>query len=152
MEEQLAMVLALRDDVNTVADLMLDAESIRRQIDHLSERPNISTAVMNVAVSVDSALLNVEMQISDLRLSGGRAGQDALRWPRQLYAKMTSLAGYVGGSDFRPTDQQQEVHAVYRERMRALSDRMAEIRNGILNQLNRLLSSVGLPTIAPEDR
>ncbi len=152
IRQQLEMVLALRDDVNDVADLILDAESIRRQIEHLRERTNISSDVTDAAATVDSALITVEMQISDLRLSGGRAGQDALRWPRQLYAKLTSLAGYVSGSDFRPTDQQREVHAVYQERLGVLSNRMAEIRRGILAELNRLLSSSGLPTVAPEDR
>ena len=40
-------------------------------------------------------------------MTGGMAFQDTLRWPRQLYAKLNSLAGYVQGTDFAPTAQQQ---------------------------------------------
>ena len=64
----------------------------------------------SAAEALDDALIELEMGLTDLRLSGGSARQDALRWPRQLYAKITSLAGYIGSSDFPPTAQHLEVH------------------------------------------
>lgn len=64
----------------------------------------------------------------DLRLSGGSAGQDGLRWPRQLFAKMTSLGGYISGSDFQPTDQAREVHVIYQERLREVEAEVARLR------------------------
>ena len=83
------------------------------------------------------------MLLFDLRLTGGNAGQDTIRWPRRLYAKLTSLAGYIGGTDLRPTDQQMEVYALYRQQ---LADCQAWLERLSVNDVagyNRLLSEHG---------
>ncbi|NIP57595.1 MAG: hypothetical protein GWM92_08950, partial [Gemmatimonadetes bacterium] len=88
----------------------------------------------------------------DLRLTGGTARQDALRWPRQLYAKLVSLAGWVSGTDHAPTEQAGEVHRRYRERLSEYRARLDEVRDGPLAELNRLLEAegmVGVP-VAPD--
>ena len=90
--------------------------------------------------ALDKKLIDLEMVLTDLRMSGGMAGQDRLRWPRQLYAKLTSLSGYVGSSDFAPTVQQVET----RDRLQGLPGdsltRMQNIRDDDLAELNRLLN------------
>ena len=96
---------------------------------------------------LDERLVELEMGLTDLRLSGGTAGQDGLRWPRQLYAKITSLAGYIGGSDFPPTTQQLEVHGRYQELLRAAQAEMEGIRSGALAELNQLLVEKGVPHV-----
>ncbi len=103
--------------------------------------------ILEAGESLDAKLIDLEMLLTDLRMSGGMAGQDRLRWPRQLYAKLTSLAGYVGSSDFAPTVQQVET----RDRLQGLlSDylaRMQDIRANDLAELNRLLNQAGIPVI-----
>ena len=75
------------------------------------------------------------------------AGQDRLRWPRQLYAKLTSLAGYIGSSDFRPTRQQLEVKGIYEEQLATIQQRVAALMLGDLGALNRLLAEHNVPNI-----
>ena len=99
------------------------------------------------AGNLDDALVEVEMGLTDLRLSGGMAGQDRLRWPRQLYAKLTSLAGYIGSSDFRPTHQQIEVKGVYEEQLTLIQERVADLMFSDLSALNRMLGEHNVPNI-----
>jgi len=85
-----------------------------------------------------------------LRMSGGSAGQDRLRWPRRLYAKITSLAGYIGGSDHVPTTQHIEVHERLKGLLREYQGQMQVIREQDIAAFNRLLSERGLAGVIAE--
>ncbi len=99
------------------------------------------------AGNLADALVEIEMGLTDLRMSGGMAGQDRLRWPRQLYAKLTSLAGYIGSSDFRPTQQQLEVKGIYDEQLALIQQRVADLIFSDLGALNGLLGEHNVPNI-----
>ncbi len=147
---QFEVILELRDNANAVVGLINEAESVRAQIGRLPELLEGQEGAEEILVAgeaLDEELIDLEMNLTDLRLSGGRAGQDALRWPRQLYAKLTSLAGYIGGSDFPPTTQQLEVHERLQGLLRECENRMAEIRSGKLTAFNRILVEEGIPHI-----
>ena len=157
IREQVAMVRELRDETNRVTDLIDEIEWVRKGIDDIQARID-DDALRLRGVSVDSVraqaerldteLIEVEMQLFDLRLTGGSAGQDSLRWPRQLYAKLISLAGYVSGTDHKPTDQSTEVHDVYKERLEGVLQQMQQIRDGSLNAFNALLARGGVAAIS----
>jgi hypothetical protein len=150
IRSQVEVLLQLRDDANAVVQLINRAELIRSQIVSLKERmggAEDSASILSAADAVDQALIDLEMKLTDLRLSGGTAGQDRLRWPRQLYAKITSLAGYIEGTDFPPTTQQLEVHALLRGHLHDHQDRMRGIEEGELAALNVLLQERGIPHV-----
>ncbi len=150
ISENTSIVLELRDDANATVDLIDEIESIRSQVYALNERIQTMEGtgpILEAGDSLDAKLIDLEMLLTDPRMSGGMAGQDRLRWPRQLYAKLTSLAGYVGSSDFAPTVQQVEA----RDRLQGLLGdylaRMQDIRDNDLAELNRLLNQAGVPVI-----
>ena len=150
IRENVSVVLELRDDANVTVDLINEIESVRSQVYDLNERIQGTEGagqILEAGESLDAKLINLEMLLTDLRMSGGMAGQDRLRWPRQLYAKLTSLAGYVGNSDFAPTEQQLET----RDRLQGLLGdylaRMQDIRDNDLAELNLLLNQAGVPVI-----
>jgi hypothetical protein len=148
IRRQMETLLELRDDANAVVALINEAEGIRAQISDLKERVggmDGTEEILSACEGLDQELIDLEMGLTDLRLSGGSAGQDRLRWPRQLYAKITSLAGYIGGSDFPPTTQQVEVHQNLRASLREHQRRMGTIREGELASLNQLLVEKGIP-------
>lgn len=154
IEAQTEVILELREEADAVVALINEAEIIRSQLPGLREKVKgmeEAEEVTRATEALDDSLIELEMGLTDLRLSGGTAGQDALRWPRQLYAKITSLAGYIGGSDFRPTDQQMEVHQRYKELLRNAQAEMATIRNGPLEELNRLLREMNVAYISGGD-
>jgi photosystem II stability/assembly factor-like uncharacterized protein len=148
---QVAMLRELRAEVNRLVDVIDRIEVLRAGI--ASSRAGLAAGGGDAGRArapldtLEARLIELEMGLYDLRLSGGSAGQDALRWPRQLYAKMTSLAGYVSGSDFPPTDQAREVHALYRERLEAVEAALAAIEASDVAETDRALAAAGRPPL-----
>ncbi len=153
--EQFAVVMELRDMADSVVDLINEIELIREQLydleDRVRDHPD-RDEITSAGDAIDDELIDLEMNLTDIRMSGGMAGQDRLRWPRQLYAKVTSLAGYISGSDFPPTVQQIEVHQRYRRSLAEYEARMAAIRQQDIVELNQLLSDKGLPIVMTAER
>ena len=148
MRAQLDMALALRDEVDRVAALVDEIETLRVGVARSLEEVGEEDATAGQLRELASALEEVESQLYDLRMSGGSAGQDALRWPRRLYAKLTSLAGYIGGTDLGPTDQAREVHRELQEDLAAAMDALATLRDGPVRRADELLEARGLPPLA----
>lgn len=144
--EQVAMLRDLRDEVNEVVDLIDRIEVLRADI--LARRDAVGAGELDDQLeALASRLIDLEMGLYDLRMSGGSAGQDALRWPRQLFARLTSLAGYVSGTDMGPTDQAREVHGIYQARLAAVRAALAEIEAGPRAEVDALLARAGLPVL-----
>lgn len=157
IEEQVALVREIRESVNTVVEIIDRIEWIRKQTDDLTARLEDGVdglgdeqiaELLERAEALDAALVALEMELFDLRLTGGSARQDTLRWPRKLYAKLTSLAAYVSGTDHRPTDQALEVFALYRRQLAEVQERMDALAREDLVDLNRRLAERLLAPIA----
>ncbi len=154
LEAQLAFLLELREMSDSTAALIDRIEWTRKGItdagvrlkELLQKRPELQD-VVEAGEALSEALIELEMRLFDLRLTGGAARQDTIRWPRQLYAKIASLAAYTSGTDHRPTDQAMEVLQIYRDWLREVLDRWAELETGELARLNRMLAEQGLAPI-----
>jgi hypothetical protein len=144
---QFEMMLELRDNQNDVADLINEAELVRAQLydlrDLLRGRDDFREINQQIG-ALDEQLIDLEMQLTDLRLVGG---QDTLRYPRQLYAKIASLSGYISGHDYAPTQAHRAVHEQYKESLGTLMQRMTEVREGDLAAFNRMLRDKGIGTV-----
>ncbi|MGD2070494.1 MAG: hypothetical protein PVI57_17595 [Gemmatimonadota bacterium] len=152
--EQVEMLLELRGEVNRAADLIDALEWTRAELHRAGVAAGAAgaDAVAAEAAALAARLREVEGGLFDLRLSGGTAFQDALWWPRRLWAKLSSLAGYVSGTDHRPTDQAREVHALYQERLADLERRWSSLRRDEIPALNEALEEAGLEPLAPTPR
>ncbi len=106
--------------------------------------------LLAAADTLDQELIDLEMMLFDLRLSGGLSRQDTLRWPRRLYAKLTSLAGYVSGTDHRPTDQHLEVFEQYRGQLDDYWSTVRRLETEDLAALNAELRDRGVGPLAPK--
>jgi len=145
--EQFEMMLELRDNQNDVAALINDAELVRSQLyalrSLLDDRDDFDEIDEQIG-AIDEKIIDIEMLLTDLRLVGG---QDTLRYPRQLYAKIASLSGYISGHDFAPTQAHRAVHEMYQESLGTLLQRMTEIRETDLAAFNRMLHDKGIGTV-----
>jgi photosystem II stability/assembly factor-like uncharacterized protein len=152
VREQIAMLEELRDEANRAADLIERIEgtrsSVRAAADSARDRGGLD-ALAAAAVALEAELVDLEMNLVDLRLTGGNSRQDTIRWPRQLFARITSLAGYISGTDHRPTDQAREVHALYKEQLSRHEATMDAIEATSVRELNRLLAGAGLRPVGP---
>ncbi len=121
---QHAMQLELRGEADRVVAAVDSLEVWRAEFHARRDAGGLGPEQAALLAELDA----LTHTLYDLRLSGGSAGQDGLRWPRQLFAKITSLAGYISGTDFRPTDQAREVHVIYQERLREVEAEVARLR------------------------
>jgi len=143
--DQVALLLRIRDEVNTVVDLIDEIESVRKQVGEVAglvRGHDRTDEITKAARDLETKLKALENNLFDLRLTNAR--QDTLRWPRRLYAKLASLAGYIGGSDFPPTDQQIEVHELYTRQLAEYQDAMASLRSTDIASFNTLLRDAGV--------
>jgi photosystem II stability/assembly factor-like uncharacterized protein len=122
MRAQLEMSLELRDMADRVV-AVIDALEVERA--RLLDMEEANGGLSAADRARYDALTELEMQLTDLRLTGG---QDSLWWGRRLYAKITSLGGYISGTDFGPTDQAREVQMLYEELLRAAEAELARLR------------------------
>jgi hypothetical protein len=150
MQAQLALQLELREMSDSTSKLIDRIEWARKGLMDLEERVRGEARYGDVVAAgenLDQALMDLEMQLFDLRLTGGSARQDTIRWPRQLYAKIASLAGYSTGTDDGPTGQTMEVRDVYQIWLTESLARWDELYATDLAQFNRMLVERGLPPI-----
>lgn len=150
MAAQLALQLELRSMSDSTAALIDRIEWARKGIQDLRERAGGEARYADVVAAgeaLSAALIELEMELFDLRLSGGSARQDTIRWPRKLWAKIASLAGYSSGSDHAPTDQMIEVSEIYEEQLARYLARWGELAEADIAAFNRLLAAQGLPPI-----
>ncbi len=153
---QYAMLLDIRKDLETAADMVNVVESLHSQLSALT--PLVAggaegTPVRSAAQALDTKLIEVEDALIQRRLTG--RGQDGTRWPSQLVSKLTYLANGLAGDDFAPTDQEKEVHALLKQRLAASQSRLDEVRSKDLSALNDLLKQHNVPNVvarAPDAR
>jgi hypothetical protein len=141
---QTALVSEIMADRNRAAGLVNQIELLRRQIYDLKpvlEAAGDAEAVIEAGRALDERLVEVESQLIQLRNTGGG---DGVRWPSMIVGQLSSLQGGVATADFRPTDQQGEVHAVLRQRLDDAEQEFNSVIAGELAEFNRILQqSVG---------
>jgi len=141
------MMIELRDNQNDIAGMINEAELVRSQLYNLRtllrDRDDFDE-INDQITALDEKIIDIEMNLTDLRLVGG---QDTLRYPRQLYAKVASLSGYISGHDFAPADAHRAVHEMYKENLGTYMAQTREIREGDLAAFNRMLREKGIGTV-----
>jgi len=153
---QVALSLALRGDLNRVGRMIDRLEWVRAQVEQTAEmlaEDSTATAVEAATKAFREKLLGVEGRLFDVHLSGSR--EDAFRNPMKLYGRLSALASDVGahGADFPPTNQQNGVHAVLRQRLDRASREMDALLSTDLPAINAQLSARRVPVISdPGDR
>ncbi|MCA9737746.1 MAG: glycosyl hydrolase [Gemmatimonadota bacterium] len=154
LEEQVAMSLVLRDEIDRIVTMINDLEWTRKQLDDVQTRfasDTTARALIDEAERAERAAIEVESRLFDIYLTGAR--EDAFRNPMKLYGRYSALAQDVGYSsaDFRPTVPQREVHEVLQGRLEEAAERYRALVQGGLEALNALLRQRGLPAVVSEE-
>ena len=129
--EQMTMMLELRKDLESGAQMVNQIEFIRAQLEKLS---SASTSVKSAADELDKKLIDIEEELIQRKLTG--QGQDAVRYPPKLLTKINYLAGGLASGDFAPTKQQREVHALFKQQLTRLRQRLDDVLNRDLVTFN----------------
>ncbi len=145
IQAQLALMKELRNDYDAAADAINRIEWVRRQlydlVDVLDSQGGADDLIEG-AGELDASLIAIESELTQLQTTG--TGQDGVRYPAKIVEKLRHLAGGVGTADFRPTDQQGEVHVLLRELLMESRDQLDALLAGELAAFNQLLRDRGL--------
>src|SRR5262249_43972879 len=150
----------IRDNMNTVARMINQAESVRSQLLHLKtvvgdDEPGKALASSTDALEkkideLDKKIVGIEPRLFNMTVTG--RGQDLLRTPSQMIEKLAHLAEVVSLGDFKPTDQQLEVHATLKKEIAALQDQLQQLVKADLAAFNTALHQENRGGIVLQDR
>jgi hypothetical protein len=135
---QVETLLELRDAMNLAVNMINTVEVVRSELDSiipkLTKKSDIEKAnsLSKVAVSIAGSLY-------DIHLTGAR--EDAFRSPMQLYGRLSALASDLSGHgiDFKPTDQQRDVQAIFNKRLKVVEEKFQKFINKEVSELNTQL-------------
>jgi hypothetical protein len=146
---QVTTLLALREDLNTLVDMINRIERVRKQIYDLIETvdgDSRAAFIVDAANEMDRKLIAVEENLFAMHeLTGGSS--DAFRAPMKLYAQLCQLQGSIGKSDDRPTSQQIEVHELLKERLATYRSRFEKLFEIEIVDFDKFLKEKNLPGI-----
>ena len=135
LTEQVAFSLQLRDAMNLAVTMINDIETIRAELNEIipklerSGDRKKSQELRTVAETIIASLY-------DIQLTGAR--EDAFRSPMKLYGRLSALASDIGafGADFKPTDQQREVYAIFNKRLKDVDTKFKKFIDVDIKKLN----------------
>jgi len=143
IEAQMRVLFDLRKDLNNAADTINQIEIVRSQIEALAKIINDS-AIKKAGEDLNQKLIDLEMNLIDLRLTGG---QDGVRYGSKLISKINYLANGLASGDFKPTGQQTEVQKVLEERLRNTLSQRDGLLSKELGGFNDMLRKKNVPNI-----
>jgi photosystem II stability/assembly factor-like uncharacterized protein len=141
---QVAVVSALREELNTAAAAVGRIESARVQLEVLP-RLTSDTAMRRAAAEMNRKLIDLEMNLVDLRQTG--TGQDGVRFGSRLISKIGYLANGMATGDFKPTNQHLEVQQILATELRTHLGALNTLMATELAALNEQLKSRNLPVV-----
>ncbi|MDH3649881.1 MAG: hypothetical protein OEQ53_09365, partial [Saprospiraceae bacterium] len=142
ISQQISLMMKLYNDMNTLADMINEMESIRRQLLDLSATIKEKTEYTEVHAAIaplDSVLLALEGKMIQLKFTG--TGQDQVRYPAMLAERIDYLASTVSIGDFPPADSHLEVYALLKDRLSAYQQEFQHILDGPLEEFLGLLDN-----------
>jgi hypothetical protein len=141
--------MAVRADLNDAADAVHRIEAARVQVDAISRAVD-DTTVKRAAAALTQQLMDLEMNLVDLRLTGG--GQDGVRFAAKLISKLGYLANGIASSDYKPTNQHAEVQRLLNTELRTHLTALDGILSKELAAFNELLKQRSIPNVIVRPR
>lgn len=148
IESQNKLEMAIRDEMNTMADAVNHIESLRAQLgDFESQLGNgeNSRSLRSAADDLSKKLVDLEGHMLQLKATG--RGQDDVRWESMLVEKLSYLAQGVGESDFAPTTQQIAVNDELKKEVAQYSGETEQLMAKDVAAFNSMLRGRNIPNI-----
>jgi len=147
LREQFSLLLKIRDRVSEANDAVKKIRSIRQQLDERD--PSLGGASGVPALVLSKALRETIAAVEDsLYQTKNRSGQDPLNYPIRLNNKLSALAGVVGSSDARPTDQS---YSVFNTLSAQLDVQLLTLKRSLDTLLPKLNAALGALSLKPVD-
>lgn len=145
---QVKALTALKGELNRAAEAVTRVERVRLQAQQLQRLAAGDADAVREVRALDAKLVEVEMALVDLRLTGG--GQDGVRFGSKLIGKLGYLANGIAVADFTPTTQHIEVQGILGNELAAALRAIDGLLTSELPPVNRMLEAKGLPKIVDQ--
>tara|TARA_R110002074_G_scaffold149035_8_gene301377 strand:+ start:10746 stop:13889 length:3144 start_codon:yes stop_codon:yes gene_type:complete len=135
LTEQVAFSLELRDAMNLAVTMINEIETIRAELNEIMPKLERSTDLKKYQ-ELKKVAETIAATLYDIQLTGAR--EDAFRSPMKLYGRLSALASDIGGygADFKPTDQQREVYAIFNKRLKDVDEKFKKFVDVEIKKLN----------------
>ncbi len=140
--DQLALLVHLRDKLSQANEGVVRIREAKRQLDPYSKSENKQVAEM--AKNLAKRLTSVEEELYQTK---NRSSQDPLNFPIKLNNKLAALAGTVAGSDVSPTQQSQIVYEDLATRTNAQLTQLDKLLKDDLAAFNKLVRDQNVPAV-----
>ncbi|MFQ5742484.1 MAG: glycosyl hydrolase [Acidobacteriota bacterium] len=141
IQAQVGLSLRMQKEFNGLATMVDKLEWIRKQLEDLTHSLKGSPAAAAVsarAEEMSEKSMDVENHLLDIHLTGGR--EDSFRNSMRLYGRYIELMRELDGtSDYRPTDQQEQVAALLQQRLEQTRALFNQLMKSDLARLNEFL-------------
>lgn len=152
LEQQLSLLLQIRDQLNLVNDTVNQIEDVRSQLTNLKQRlPENSNAKVITASAdgLDNKLVGLRDNLINLKIS---ANEDSLAYAPQLDAKLAFLAMHVGSADAAPTESEQQEFTKLKQQSEELQARWSQLQQSDLAAFQKLAAESSLFTVVVPPR
>ena len=147
LQEQLDLLLNIRDKLSATHEAINTIRDIKKQADEVVKRSAIHASkatISDAAKKLNDKLTAVEEELIQVKI---KSSQDALNYPIKLNNKLAALAGTVGGADTRPTKQQYAVFNDLSAKVDAQLSKYREIMSVDLPAFNKLVKEQDVPAV-----
>jgi photosystem II stability/assembly factor-like uncharacterized protein len=149
LEDQLALLLRIRDTLSETHEVINLLRDIRQQVEQWEQRVQgreEQEAIESAGKAVKDRLAAIEEELIQVK---ARSRQDTLNHPAKLNAKLAALTGVVASADAAPTKQAYELFEYLASQVEAEQKRLQECIDTDLAAFNRLIREASLPAILP---
>jgi photosystem II stability/assembly factor-like uncharacterized protein len=138
IKSQVEVSLELRDAINLAVEMINSIEVVRSELDSIIPKLTIKSDIDKAKLLSNSAQ-SISASLYDIHLTGAR--EDAFRSPMKLYGRLSALASDLTGHgiDFKPTNQQLEVQAIFNKRLQLVNEKFEMFINKEIPSLNNQL-------------
>ncbi|HEU5217111.1 MAG TPA: hypothetical protein VFU23_00530, partial [Gemmatimonadales bacterium] len=150
IQVQTALLGRIRTDLDSVADMINQIESVRSQLASFTGRVSADSGLKGLGAAADSLekkYLAVEQNLAQLQLTG--RGQDDVRYPMRLMGRLGWLADGIAVADFAPTTQQVEVQKLLHAQVQDARTRLDGLQKTDLPAFNARVRDRGVVSVMP---
>lgn len=147
VDQQLSVLLQIREQLNHVYDAVNQIQDVRSQLAGLKRRLPEGPGTKSISGSADDLekkLVSIRDLLINLNIS---ANEDSLAFPPQLDTKLAYLAMDVGTADSAPTEAEQLEFEKLKRQTTELLARWAELQRGDLAAFQKLAAETNLSTV-----
>jgi len=147
LEQQVSVLLGIRESLNKVYDTVNQIQDVRSQLAGLRRRVPESATGKTIAASADDLekkLVVLRDQLINLTIS---ANEDSLAYPPQLDAKLAYLAMDIGTADSAPTEAEQRQFEKLNRQTAAILASWENLQHGELAAFQKLATEGSLSTV-----